>query len=73
MGLWPQHRAVWDWNSAPGLAEEERDYEIDGGSINFLHTVRVYSKTLESCFQKLLSFLCHLNHLSSKSSNRRGK
>ena len=60
-GLWHQHRAMWDWKSALGLAEEERDYEIDGGSIKFLHTVRASFQTLESWFQKLLSFLCQLH------------
>ena len=41
-GLWLQHRAMWDWKSALGLAEEERDYEIDGGSIKFLHIVSFF-------------------------------
>lgn len=33
---------MWDWKSALGLAEEKRDYEIDGGSIKFLHIVKGY-------------------------------
>lgn len=41
-GLWLQHRAMWDWKSALGLAEEKRDYEIDGGSITFPHIVKGY-------------------------------
>lgn len=57
-GFWLEHRAMWDWKSALGLAEEKRDSEMDGGCITFLHTTRVSFKTLESWFQELLSFLC---------------
>lgn len=59
-GLWLQHRAMWDWKSALGLAEEKRHYEIDGGSIRFLHTVRVYiSKPSKIGFRS-----CYLSSVS---------
>lgn len=59
-GLWPQHRAVWDWKNALGLAEEKRDYVIHARRKYKVspYSEGLYFKTLESWFQKLLSSLC---------------
>lgn len=58
-GLWPEHRAVWDWKRALGLAEEKRDYEMEGGRINFPHTVSLFQNP-----RKLVFRTCYLSSVS---------